>query len=311
MIEVAERGSFSAAAEGLSMTQPAVSRQISGLERRLGVSLFRRTPRGVKATAPGEIVVEQARDILARLRALEMRLGAFTNAEAGNLRLSAFSSANTGFMPEVIRRFGIAHPGVTLNLMRDDPAGPWASLKEGHIDLALITAWSLYADVNAAKYDPAAKPLDLDALTAVDLVPLLDEEFQIALPADHALARQRRVRLPDLRSETWIEGGYPDCLGPIPQLATAMGGAPQIGFFCEDWNGKQALVAGGAGIMLVPTLAQHSLRPDVVLRPTIPSLPARRLYAVSLAPPFRLPAVSALLDILTKVSREQAPESTG
>ncbi|MFF5110351.1 LysR substrate-binding domain-containing protein [Streptosporangium sp. NPDC000509] len=74
---------------------------------------------------------------------------------------------------------------------------------------------------------------------------MLDEEFQVALPADHRLAGLRRVSLSDLCDEVWIEGGYPDCLGPLLQLAEALGGSPRIGFFCEDWNGRQALVAGG------------------------------------------------------------------
>ncbi|WP_062348367.1 LysR family transcriptional regulator [Herbidospora yilanensis] len=304
LVEVAERGSFSAAAETLSMTQPAVSRQIGGLERRLGVGLFRRTARGVSPTAAGEIVAEQARDILARLRALELRVGAFTNAEAGHVRLSAFSSANTWFVPEVFRRFGRTHPGVSLSLMQDDPAGTLSALKDGRIDLALITAWSLYADVPAARHDPAATPLDPGELTGVELLPLLEEEFQVALPVGHPLARRSRVRLADLREEAWIEGGFPDCFGPIPQLATVLGRPPRIGFFCEDWYGKQALVAGGSGIMLVPTLARGAAHPGVVLRPTVPPLPPRPLYAATLSPPFRLPAVTALLDVLTVVSGE-------
>ncbi|MEU4535920.1 LysR family transcriptional regulator [Streptosporangium sp. NPDC023825] len=306
MVEVEERGSFSAAAEALSMTQPAVSRQIGGLERRLGVSLFRRTARGVKVTAAGEMVVRQARDVLARLRALEMRVNAFAGAETGHLRLSAFSSANTWLMPEVIRRFSRSHPGVRLSLMREDAAGPVAAIREARLDLTLVTTWSLYADPTAAKHDSSAEPLDPADLTGVDLLPLLDEEFQVALPAGHRLARLRRVPLPDLRDEVWIEGGYPDCLGPLPQLAEALGRPPRIGFFCEDWNGRQALVAGGSGVMLVPTLVRGAVHPGVVRRPTAPSLPSRRLYAASLAPPFRLPAVTALLDVIARVSREQA-----
>jgi len=309
MVEVEERGSFSAAAEALSMTQPAVSRQIGGLERRLGVSLFRRVPRGVRPTAAGKVAVEQARDILARLRALEARLGTFASLESGHLRMSAYSSANTSFTPEVIHRFSRAHPGVSVTLVQPDPAGPLAALRDGRVDLALITAWSLYADLEAARTAVSPKPLDPSELDGLDLIPLLDEEFHVALPADHPLARHRRVRLCDLREETWVEGGHPDCLGPLPQLTNALGGPPRIGFFCEDWNGKQALVAGGSGIMLVPTLAQDSAHPGIVLRPTSPSLPRRRLYAATPSPPFRLPAVTAMLEVLTEVSRKRGGDA--
>jgi DNA-binding transcriptional LysR family regulator len=140
------------------------------------------------------------------------------------------------------------------------------------------------------------------AIEGIALIPLLDEALMLALPADHRLAGQRRVRLTDLAGETWIDGAHPDCLGPIAPLAEALGGEPAIGFWCDDWNGKQALVAGHAGITLVPTLAHPTIRRDVVLRPTVPPLPTRRLYAAAAPAPFRAPAVTAMLDILTALA---------
>src|SRR5690606_40727599 len=65
---------------------------------------------------------------------------------------------------------------------------------------------TLFRSVNAARHDPAAEPLGPAGLAGIDLTPLLDEEFQIALPDSHPLARRDRVRLKDLRAETWVEG---------------------------------------------------------------------------------------------------------
>ncbi|MFD0476193.1 LysR substrate-binding domain-containing protein [Nonomuraea thailandensis] len=113
------------------------------------------------------------------------------------------------------------------------------------------------------------------------------------------MARQRRVRLSDLREETWIDGGHPDCLGPTAPLFEALGAAPRIGFWCDDWNSKQALVAAGAGVMLAPTLAHPAIGPGVVLRATIPPLPTRGLYVAVAVPPSRAPAADAMLGILT------------
>jgi hypothetical protein len=55
--------------------------------------------------------------------------------------------------------------------------------------------------------------------------------------------------------------------------------------------------------MLVPTLAEAAIRRGVVLRPTSPRLPARRLYAAAAAPPFRLPTVTAMLAVLSTVAK--------
>jgi DNA-binding transcriptional LysR family regulator len=334
LLAVGERGSFSAAGEALSMTQPAVSRQIAGLERRLGVRLFSRVPRGVRPTPAGEIAIELARDSLARMHEIEARLSSFAKLESGRLRLSAFPSANTAFVPEAIRRFGAAHPGVTLSLLQAEQSAPLPPVRDGSIDLALVTDWHLFSDPLVKKQTPAVHSPALhrqphrarsapahvgqrrQARTApgephrvpiegIELIPLLDEELMLALPVDHRLARQRRVRLTDLAGETWIDGAHPDCLGPIAPLADALGGEPTIGFWCDDWNGKQALVAAHAGIMLVPTLAHSSIRRDVVLRATVPSLPTRRLYAAAAAS-FRAPAVTAMLGVLTGLAAGSA-----
>ncbi|GIG88227.1 LysR family transcriptional regulator [Plantactinospora endophytica] len=302
LVAVGERGSFSAAASALSLTQPAVSRQIAGLERRLGVRLFSRAARGVRPTPAGAVAIELARDSLTRLRSLEARLASFAELESGELRLAAFPSANTHFVPEAVRRFGQLHPGVTLSLRQLDQAGLLPAVRDGRIDLALVTDWHLYDEPQAARDAPAGVELPRTTMEGVELVPLLDEELQVVLPAQHRLARRRRVRLADLGDETWIDGAHPDCLGPVAPLAGALGTAPRIGFWCDDWNGKQALVAAGVGVMLMPTLAAVAVRRDVVLRPTVPVLPTRRLYAATATPAFRAPAVTAMLEVLADLA---------
>jgi DNA-binding transcriptional LysR family regulator len=302
LVVVADLGSFSAAAGSLSMTQPAVSRQISGLERRLGVRLFTRMPRGVRLTPAGEVAVDLARDGLSRLDTLEARMASFTELASGTLRLCAFPSANAYLMPEAIRRFAGAHPGVSLTLLPADQQGALAAVRDGRIDLALVTDWHLYQDPQAAKNAPTDTDPPRIAAEGTDLVPLLDEQLLLALAADHPLARRPRVRLADLGAEAWIEGAFPDCLGPLGPLTDALGGPPRIGFWCDDWNGKQAFVAAGAGVMLVPALARSSLRRDVVTRPLTPQLPTRRLYAATAGRPMRAPAAGAMLAVLAELT---------
>ncbi|SDU73470.1 LysR family transcriptional regulator [Jiangella alkaliphila] len=279
LAEVAERGSFSAAAEALTMTQPAVSRQIASLERRAGVRLFRRLPRGVVPTAAGVLAIDEARAILGRLAGLEARLGAFAQLRSGHVRLSAFPSANTEFVPAAIRRFSELYPGVEVGLVQ---AGP-GELRTGAVDVALLTSWDEAGD-------------------DVDLVPLLDEDHRIALPSTHRLAGRTTVPLRELRGETWIEGSHPDCLGPLDVLEKTLGGPPRIGFTCDDWTGKQALVAAGMGVTIMSTLAASAVRPDVALRPTSPTLPRRRVLAAVLPPAVRTPAATAMLTVLTSLA---------
>src|ERR671927_24109 len=114
--EVAQRGSFSAAADALSFTQSAVSQQIAALEREAGAVLVQRSARGVRLTQAGEAVVRHADAILARLAEAEAELEAIAGLRGGRLRLSAFESAASSIMPLAIAQFSQQHPAVELSM---------------------------------------------------------------------------------------------------------------------------------------------------------------------------------------------------
>ena len=289
LVAVADCGSFSGAAESLNLTQPAVSRQIAALERRLGVTLFRRLPRGVRTTHAGEVAIDQARAILGRVSDMEARLKALVGLEGARVRVSAFPSAHTSLVPEVIGRFTRRYAGVEVSLV-DVPSGEAIrAVRAGEVDLALVTEWD----------DPHPRGGD-----GVELLSLVEDRLFIALPRGHRLARRRPLRLPDLRDETWIEGAHPDCLGPLEDLGRAIGIPPRIGYVCDDWNGKQALVAEGLGVMVFPALALASARGDVVVQRPSPKLPPRRVYVAVAEERYRAPAVTELLEVLFAAARE-------
>src|SRR4051812_32509491 len=83
--EVADRGSFSAAADALAFTQPAVSRQIATLEAEAGTQLVERSVRGIRLTPAGELLVGHAEAILDRLAKAESQLAALAAGTRGRL----------------------------------------------------------------------------------------------------------------------------------------------------------------------------------------------------------------------------------
>lgn len=287
LVEVSRRSSFSAAAEALSFTQPSVSRQIAALEREAGTRLVERDARSVRLTQAGEIVVAHAEAILARLDAVDDHLRALADLEGGSLALAAFASANAWLVPEALRRFAERHPRVELSLAGVGSHGHLAALRAREIDLALLTDWDL----------PGRDDID-----GVETALLLEDELYVALPRRHALAGRRRLTLRDLGRETWIEGAHPDCLGPLQQLSDAIGIQPRIGFHCDDWSGKQALVAAGVGIMLFPALALRNRRDDIVVRPLSGDVAARRVY-VAHSDGYRAPAVEAMIAVLRETAK--------
>src|SRR5918911_3455673 len=90
---VVDHGSFSAAARELGFTQPAVSRQVSLLERRVGTQLVRRTQQGVHATEAGQLLVEHTDAILGRLALAEAEVADVAGLRRGRLRLGSFFTA--------------------------------------------------------------------------------------------------------------------------------------------------------------------------------------------------------------------------
>ena len=111
---VVEHGSLSAAAQALNVTQPAVSRQIGLLERRLGTVLLRRTPRGVLATEAGRILAGHADAVLARLELAESEIRDLAGLRRGTVRLGSFLSALVHLSAEVGALLDAAHPGILL-----------------------------------------------------------------------------------------------------------------------------------------------------------------------------------------------------
>src|SRR5215210_7133003 len=90
--EVAAQGSFSAAAESLGYSQPAISQQITALERETGTTLVARNARGVRLTDAGRALVEHSGAILARVAAAEQELEAIAGLR---VRLASFPTAGS------------------------------------------------------------------------------------------------------------------------------------------------------------------------------------------------------------------------
>src|SRR3712207_1427948 len=124
--EVAQRGSFSAAAEALSFTQSAVSQQIAALERESGSKLIERNPRGVRLTDAGRALVQHADAILARLEDAEEELAAIAGLRGGRLRIATFQSAGATLVPRALGEFHRRHPDVELTVRQEECAAPEA-----------------------------------------------------------------------------------------------------------------------------------------------------------------------------------------
>jgi molybdate transport repressor ModE-like protein len=136
--EVAECGSFSAAAEALSYSQPAVSQQIAALERAAGARLVERAPRGIHLTEAGRALLGHAEAVLARLAEAEAELEAINGVRAGRVRLASFPTGGASLIPPATAAFSERYPGVELVLSMAEAAESRELLRTGEVDIALL-----------------------------------------------------------------------------------------------------------------------------------------------------------------------------
>jgi DNA-binding transcriptional LysR family regulator len=266
--EVALRGSFSAAADALSYSQPAVSQQIARLEAQTGVKLLDRQPKGIKLTPAGEALVRHTERILAQLAAAQAELSEIASSARGRLRIASFATAAGTIVPVAVSAFKHMRPGVHVELQLMDPPVSIPALRRGDLDVAIIEEGGFEADPD---------------LSNLGVERLMDDVLYAALPVDHPLATRRAVSLTDLVHEDWMVVGLKGTCADsnvVLRACKQAGFEPRVAYTSDDYFAIQGLVASGMGVALVPGLALASSREDVAVRPLRGRPPYRRIGAV-------------------------------
>ena len=289
LCEVARHGSFSAAADSLGYTQPAVSRQIATLEAEAGATLVRRVPQGALLTDAGRLLVEHGTAILARLEEAETELQALLGLGGGKLRLASFASAASSIVPLAIAKFRDLHPAVELSVAMADPVDSLPRLRAGELDMAL-------------SHDPSWVS---GSAVGLEFVHLFDDPMYVALPAEHPLAGAARLELSCFADEPWMLGTTTSCPDSrlFRQACLEAGFEPQIAFQNDDYAAVLGFVAAGVGVALIPDMAARSVRHDVVIRALDPAPPPRPIL-VAVPAGYRSGPVVAMLRQLEAVGAE-------
>jgi len=136
---VAENGSFSAAAERLFLTQPAVSKRIAQLEQQLGTRLFDRVGRRIRLTEAGEALLPRARQVLLDLEDMGRAISNLTGRVAGTLRIGTSHHIGLHRLPPVLRRFSREYPEVRLDIQFIDSEEAWEGVLHGDLELGVVT----------------------------------------------------------------------------------------------------------------------------------------------------------------------------
>jgi DNA-binding transcriptional LysR family regulator len=138
-LRIVDEGSFTAAADELGVSQPAVSQAVRALEAELGVTLFHRVGRAVRLTDAGAALVVPARQALRDLDAARQAVAAVTGLLAGHLEVACLPTLAAAPLAPLLGEFRAAHPGVRVSLLDpEDTEDALALVRSGRCELALI-----------------------------------------------------------------------------------------------------------------------------------------------------------------------------
>jgi LysR family hydrogen peroxide-inducible transcriptional activator len=236
VVAVADHRSFRRAAEDCFVSQPTLSAQIRKLERELGVQLFERTSQGVLLTAAGEQVLAHARTIVDEAEAIRATALRATDPESGPVRLGIFPTLGPYLLPHVVPALHRRFPRVELLLTEEKTEVVLAGLRAGTLDVGVLAA-----------------PVEVAHLHEEIL---FEEDFVLALPADHPLGARDEVTLDAIADERLLllEDGH--CLREQALSVCSLAGAHEReDFRATSLETLRQMVAAGVGITLLPELS--------------------------------------------------------
>jgi len=238
-VEIADSGSFSAAAERLFVAQSALSRQIKELENQLHTPLFERTARLPRLTAAGEAFYPRARNLLSELHKASEMATQVGNGQVGTLRLSHSSTVPmSGALLRGISTWLERCPGVSMDIAKLSSEAQLEEIADGRLDVGLLRL-------------PVLRQRE-----GVRVVPLYSEQLLLAVPPNHALARcQAPVELAQLKDEAFISVPHPQRGGLSylsAELCMRAGFFPKAARVMSRKTTQLQLIQAGFGIALLP-----------------------------------------------------------
>lgn len=235
-LRVAERQSFTRAAEELAISQPALSRSIQKLEEELGQPVFERKARSVSLTDAGTLLQARAQQVLTVLEDTKAEIT--DDGQSGRVRVGAIPTIAPYFLPQVLREFSSEFPQSTLIVQENTTDALLKSCTQGEIDLAIL------ALPVPAKY--------------LEVEELFEEELLLVLPCGHPLADKEKIRLTDVEPYPFVLLDEAHCLTDnIVSFCRQRSFQPVAVERTSQLVMVQELVSLSHGVSMIPAMARQ------------------------------------------------------
>jgi DNA-binding transcriptional LysR family regulator len=284
-VEVIERGSFTAAAKQLNLSQPAITHQIHELEKRFKVALIERLGKRAYATAAGDKLIERARLLLDEDERTRMLMRSFDGADSGRVRIGTSATVLMYALPPILQKLKSDHPRLEINLKVGLTAGTLKLLKTNALDIGIC-----------------ALPVEDSAFETVQL--FVDELVAILPPGTRGFPK--RATPAYLAQRPLILGNEESALRRDVTHWLSQGGTfPNPVMTFDNVEAIKSLVAVGLGASIVPSLCMgggHVATRNTIVLPLSPRA-GRRVGLVRLRTKRATPEMQLVTEALMTLRR--------
>jgi LysR family hydrogen peroxide-inducible transcriptional activator len=262
-VAVADSPSFREAAGRCHVSQPSLSTQLAKMERQLGVRFFERGRRRVLVTAAGRDLVERARRVLSEADDLLTAARLAGDLLAGRLRIGILATISPYLLPGATPAIRAAHPRLTPIWVEEKTDALVRALADGALDAALLALEAAIGDVERE-------------IVAVD-------PFVLATRPNDPLGKPSSpVKAADLRGRDVLLLDDGHCFREQALEYCSKANARELEFRATSLPTLAQMVAGGAGITLLPRLAvaTEARRAGLAVRPIAAPSPRRTIALV-------------------------------
>lgn len=278
-LAVTREGNISAAAQSLHISQPALSKQISDLEKELGVKLFDRGSRRITLTEEGMILKKRSEEMVSLLQRTQNEIHESHKEITGDINIGAGEAVGFHYISEKAAELIKQYPGIRLHVVSGDTEDLMDQLENGLVDMAL-----LYTDFDRTVYNYLSLPKE--------------EKFGVLMRPDSPLASQKTVHITDLYNQPVIlsrAAKFPS--SEIDKLKLHV-----VATYNLAYNASLMVEDGIGYAVLFDGLINTSRNSNLTFRPLSPDLSSQgyliwKKYVIYPAP------VRLLLDRLTALMR--------
>ncbi|MCG7337436.1 LysR family transcriptional regulator [Sporosarcina sp. ACRSM] len=236
---IVEKNSFTKAAEALYVGQPALSKTIQKLEHELSVTLFDRSSKKIKLTDEGKLLYKMSKEILEKVQSIPESIGDLSDNIAGEVKVGIPQIIGSVFFPKVAYSFLHKYPNVSLSTKEAGGIIIENLVSQGELDIGFVV---------------------LPTVNSLDSEQIFQDKFVVCVSSKHPLAKEKEVRLSDLKNEKFIFFDKSFALyNLIKNHCIDSGFSPEISFQSTEWDLVLGLVSAQLGITVIPNELTNKL----------------------------------------------------